>query len=31
LGEGEVLDTEKKESLKTLLLALWKKEGEEYT
>jgi conjugation system TraG family ATPase len=25
LGEGERLDTEKKESLKTLLLALWKK------
>lgn len=26
--DGEVLDTEKKESLKTLLLALWKKEDE---
>ncbi|CAH0279160.1 Type IV secretion system protein virB4 [Pedobacter sp. Bi27] len=30
LGKGEVLDTEKKESLKTLLLSLWKKEDEEY-
>ncbi|RQO77735.1 conjugal transfer protein TraG [Pedobacter sp. KBW01] len=30
LGEGGLLDTEKKESLKTLLLSLWKKEGEEY-
>jgi conjugation system TraG family ATPase len=30
LGDGEVLDTEKKESLKTLLLSLWKKEDEEY-
>lgn len=28
LPEGEVLDTEKKESIKTLLLALWKKEDE---
>jgi len=31
LGKGEVLDTEKKESLKTLLIALWKKEDESYT
>ncbi|PWS33332.1 TraG family conjugative transposon ATPase [Pedobacter paludis] len=31
LGEGEVLDTEKKESIKTLLLALWKNEGEGYS
>lgn len=28
--EGKVLDTEKKESLKTLLLALWKKEDEPF-
>jgi conjugation system TraG family ATPase len=28
--EGGVLDTEKKESLKTLLLALWKKEDEQF-
>jgi conjugation system TraG family ATPase len=28
LGEGETLDTEKKESIKTLLLALWKKSEE---
>ncbi|HSF53689.1 MAG TPA: TraG family conjugative transposon ATPase [Algoriphagus sp.] len=28
--EGRVLDTEKKESLKTLLLALWKKEDETF-
>ncbi|MCR8560451.1 TraG family conjugative transposon ATPase [Mucilaginibacter sp. BJC16-A38] len=28
LGEGDVLDTEKKESIKTLLLALWKKDDE---
>ncbi|MBE7174254.1 MAG: TraG family conjugative transposon ATPase, partial [Williamsia sp.] len=28
LGQGEVLDTEKKESIKTLLLALWKKDNE---
>ncbi|OLY94223.1 Bacteroides conjugation system ATPase, TraG family [Cnuella takakiae] len=27
---GEVLDTEKKESIKTLLLALWKKDDEQY-
>jgi len=31
LGKGEVLDTEKKESLKTLLIALWKREDESYT
>ncbi|MCR8556946.1 TraG family conjugative transposon ATPase [Mucilaginibacter sp. BJC16-A38] len=31
LGKGEVLDTEKKESLKTLLIALWKKEDETYS
>ncbi|MGK6353172.1 TraG family conjugative transposon ATPase [Parapedobacter sp. DT-150] len=31
LTEGDVLDTEKKESLKTLLLALWKKEDERFT
>ncbi|KQS36843.1 TraG family conjugative transposon ATPase [Pedobacter sp. Leaf194] len=30
LGKGEVLDTEKKESLKTLLLALWKKDDESF-
>ena len=30
LGEGERLDTEKKESIKTLLLALWKKDNETY-
>ena len=30
LGEGVVPDTEKKESIKTLLLALWKKESESY-
>ncbi|GAB3023973.1 TraG family conjugative transposon ATPase [Niabella terrae] len=30
LKEGEPLDTEKKESIKTLLLALWKKDGENY-
>ncbi|NTS41941.1 TraG family conjugative transposon ATPase [Flavisolibacter sp. BT320] len=30
IGEGDVLDTEKKESIKTLLLALWKKEAETY-
>ncbi|MEO6963676.1 MAG: TraG family conjugative transposon ATPase [Puia sp.] len=28
IGAGEVLDTEKKESIKTLLLALWKKDNE---
>jgi len=31
LGKGEVLDTEKKESLKTLLISLWKKEDEAYS
>ena len=31
MAEGDVLDTEKKESIKTLLLALWKKESESYT
>lgn len=30
LGEGDSLDTEKKESIKTLLLALWKKDDEQY-
>ncbi|TKK64714.1 TraG family conjugative transposon ATPase [Ilyomonas limi] len=30
IGEGDVLDTEKKESIKTLLLALWKKDTETY-
>ncbi len=30
IGEGEVLDTEKKESIKTLLLALWKKDDENF-
>jgi conjugation system TraG family ATPase len=30
LGEGDVLDTEKRESIKTLLLALWKKDDEPY-
>ena len=28
IGEGDNLDTEKKESIKTLLLALWKKDNE---
>jgi conjugation system TraG family ATPase len=28
IGAGETLDTEKKESIKTLLLALWKKDNE---
>jgi conjugation system TraG family ATPase len=28
IGAGDVLDTEKKESIKTLLLALWKKDDE---
>jgi conjugation system TraG family ATPase len=28
IGGGDVLDTEKKESIKTLLLALWKKDNE---
>jgi conjugation system TraG family ATPase len=30
IEEGEVLDTEKKESIKTLLLALWKKNNESF-
>jgi conjugation system TraG family ATPase len=30
LGEGDVMDTEKKESIKTLLLALWKKDDESF-
>ncbi|MDO6433045.1 TraG family conjugative transposon ATPase [Flavitalea sp. BT771] len=30
LGPGEILDTEKKESLKALLLTLWKKEDEAF-
>ncbi len=30
LSEGDVLDTEKKESIKTLLLALWKKDDENF-
>lgn len=30
IGAGEVLDTEKKESIKTLLLALWKKDDEPF-
>jgi conjugation system TraG family ATPase len=30
LPEGETLDTEKKESIKTLLLALWKKDDEAF-
>jgi conjugation system TraG family ATPase len=29
--EGDALDTEKKESIKTLLLALWKKDDESFT
>lgn len=31
IGEGDTLDTEKKESIKTLLLALWKKDDENFT
>jgi len=31
LAEGDILDTEKKESIKTLLLALWKKDNETFT
>ncbi|WP_461791653.1 TraG family conjugative transposon ATPase [Pedobacter sp.] len=31
LSAGDVLDTEKKESIKTLLLALWKKDDESYS
>ena len=30
LAEGDVLDTEKKESIKTLLFALWKKDDESF-
>ncbi|WP_159798944.1 TraG family conjugative transposon ATPase [Flavobacterium sp. MK4S-17] len=30
IGEGDRLDTEKKESIKTLLLALWKKDNETF-
>ncbi|MGN6298968.1 MAG: helicase HerA domain-containing protein [Ginsengibacter sp.] len=30
IGAGEVLDTEKKESIKTLLLASWKKDNESF-
>lgn len=30
LSEGDVMDTEKKESIKTLLLALWKKDDETF-
>jgi conjugation system TraG family ATPase len=30
IGEGDTLDTEKKESIKTLLLALWKKDNEHF-
>jgi conjugation system TraG family ATPase len=30
IGSGDVLDTEKKESIKTLLLALWKKDDETF-
>ncbi|MBO9682079.1 MAG: TraG family conjugative transposon ATPase [Flavisolibacter sp.] len=30
IGDGDVLDTEKKESIKTLLLALWKKDNENF-
>lgn len=30
IGQGDVLDTEKKESIKTLLLALWKKDDETF-
>ncbi len=31
ISEGDVLDTEKKESIKTLLLALWKKDNETFS
>lgn len=31
LSDGDILDTEKKESIKTLLLALWKKDDETFT
>jgi len=30
IGEGDILDTEMKESIKTLLLALWKKDNETF-
>jgi conjugation system TraG family ATPase len=30
ISDGDVLDTEKKESIKTLLLALWKKDNENF-
>lgn len=30
IGEGDSLDTEKKESIKTLLIALWKKDDEQF-
>ena len=30
IADGEVLDTEKKESIKTLLIALWKKDNESF-
>lgn len=30
IGEGDQLDTEKKESIKTLLIALWKKDDESF-
>jgi conjugation system TraG family ATPase len=30
IGQGDALDTEKKESIKTLLLALWKKDNETF-
>lgn len=30
IGDGDQLDTEKKESIKTLLLALWKKDNENF-
>jgi len=31
LSDGDVMDTEKRESIKTLLLALWKKDDEPFT
>ena len=31
IGDGDVLDTEKKESIKTLLLALWKKDSDSFS
>lgn len=31
IAEGDILDTEKKESIKTLLLALWKKDHETFS